>query len=85
MHKEVFNACLLPYKLDINYSNVNIKGARRNAATVTGMFQAELTANGDRGYVHIVPGKVFSIGIMIGCPRSLGVSNRQPVYCLDGV
>ena len=63
MHEEIFNAFFRPSGLNMNYDEVKIRGATRNAVPVTGTFWARLTVNGDNDYLHDVTGKMFSIGV----------------------
>ena len=44
-----------------------------NAVPVIGTFWARLTVNGDDDYLHEGPEKVFSVGVVTGCPRPLVV------------
>ena len=63
----------------MSYGEINIKGATGNAVPVIGTFWARLTVNGDDDYLHEVSEKVFSVGVVTGCPRPLvvGTSGTQ--------
>ena len=73
MHKNIYNIFFRQCGVNMNYETVNIRGATGNAVPVIGTFWARLTVNGDNDYLHEVTDKVFSVGVVTGCPRPLVV------------